>query len=471
MVSYNRFINEIIDIRRWLYTTIYSYKASAQFLDKLMQNGTDVKDEVFNAFNESGCNVNSLVHRLSTNNIKTCKELALIRSISAFEVFTIDMIKEVFEDNKSPFFNNSEIQYHVNELLSCSDISELHTKYIERCCRDLHSRGFDDVTKFYKKTFQIDFQKFNTSVNSNCYGLPYIQQHHQMRHLIIHRLGKTDEQYRKKYNTSEETIKLNESELAEFFQVLLSFARYINDRMEAFITTNPPENKIAIKVELIDSAATALFEPTYALSVKKNLQLPLSVLLEGVEYETDSIFTVYLHGAFINLRKYYKQLLKHASSGELKVLSYDTISLSHKNRKIKQYEWADVQKVIELLPEQPWEKHIHKKIAHELGWSNNKVSGIIRNILMEHPSEISIKPRRITLPIGTTFALTLNIKGDLKNKVEWKSSNEEIASVDNGIITTISPGFVEVSAKVSNSTNYCTCTVIVAEKKQATPSD
>lgn len=466
MISYDRFIREIVDIRRWLHTTIYAYKISAQAIDNQMRNGLDVKEEVSLAFNETGCNVSSLVHRLSTKNIKTCKELALIRSISAFEVFTIDVIQEVYEENKSPFFNNSEIKYHVNELLSCSDISELHNKFIDHCCRDLHSKGFDEVTKFYKKTFQIDFQKFNTSVNSQCYGLPYIQRHHQMRHLIIHRLGKTDEQYRKKYNTSEETIKLNESELSVFFQVLLSFARYINEHMEKFITTNPPENKIAIKVEVIDPNVMALFEPTYEIRVKKNLQLPLSVLLERVHYETDSIFTVYLHGAFIHLRKYYKKLQKNASSGKLKILSYDTLSLVAAKQKTKQYEWADVQKVIELLPEQPWEKHLHKAIAKELGWSNNKVSGIITNILMEHPSEISLKPRVLTLSAGSIVALSCDIPNNLKNKVEWKSSKEDIVSVNNGTITTISPGIAEVSVRVANSTNYATCTVIVAEEKK-----
>lgn len=469
MVSYDHFIREIVDIRRWLHTTIYSYEVSAQFLSELMENGEDVSHHIAKAFDEVGCNANSLIHRLSADNIKTCKELALIRSVSALEVFAIDSIREIFEINKAPFFSDSEVKYHINEMLSCSNIEELQTKFIAQCCRNLHSGGFEDICRYYKKTFDIDFQKFNTCINSQCYGLPYIQQHHQMRHLIVHRLGRTDEQYRKKYNTSDANIKLSENDLSTFFQTLLAFSRYINERMETYITTNPPENEIAIKVEIIDPSAMSLFKPTYAMNIKKSLQLPLSALFKSIQYESNSIFTMYLHGAFIYLRKYYKQLKKHESAGELRILSYEIISLIRPKQKVRQFEWADVQKVIELLPEKPWEKNIHKKIAQQLGWSNNKVNKIISNILIEKPSEIYIQPRRITLKINSDFTLTLHIPDALKGKIEWKSSNNDIATVTDGVISTISPGCVEISASVVNTTNYASCTVTVAEESAHIP--
>lgn len=60
MLSYDRFIGEIVDIRRWFHTTVYCYKVSAQFLATQMDNGDDVSQEVSRAFNETGCNINSL---------------------------------------------------------------------------------------------------------------------------------------------------------------------------------------------------------------------------------------------------------------------------------------------------------------------------------------------------------------------------------------------------------------------------
>ena len=96
-----------------------------------------------------------------------CKELALIRSVSALEVYLIDTIREVYFSNKSPFMKKGIMEYQLGEILSCDNINDLHEKYIEKQCRQLHSGGFEDVTKFYKSRFQIDFSKFNTSVESS----------------------------------------------------------------------------------------------------------------------------------------------------------------------------------------------------------------------------------------------------------------------------------------------------------------
>lgn len=151
MRSSDVFINEINDIRRWLFTTIYAYNQTYEIISKKSGNLTD--EELANAFNENGCKTASLARRLSNSNIKTCKELALIRSISALEIFVIDSIKEVFNSNKSPFLSEGIIEHQLSELLSCNDISELQNKYIEKTCRTLHSGGFEEVEKYYKKTF------------------------------------------------------------------------------------------------------------------------------------------------------------------------------------------------------------------------------------------------------------------------------------------------------------------------------
>lgn len=83
---------------------------------------------------------------------------------------------------------------------------------------------------------------------------------------------------------------------------------------------------------------------------------------------------------------------------------------------------------------------------------------------METPNEIFVHPRRITLGTNSTFALKLDVREELKNKVEWKSSNNDIATVANGVVSAISPGCAEISARIVNTTNYSTCTVLVAEK-------
>lgn len=465
MKSYDRFIREVHNINRWLYTTIYSYKIATTDLRTRLSANDDVESSVADAFNDIGYNAFSLIHRLSTDNTKMCKELALIRSISALEVYLIDSIREIYHSNKSPFMKTAVIEYQLGEVLSCTDINELHDKYIEKQCRQLHSGGFEEITKFYKTRFNIEFTKFNTTIESKTYGFNQIKQYHQKRHIIVHRLGKTDAQYRKTYNTFETEVKLEESDLSVFFKVLLQFAYFVNNKAELHITTAPPENRIAIKVEMYDDSASNVFDPSYLISIKKDTSLPLSILLEKIEYESESVFTIKLHGVFSYLRKYYKLLQKIASSGKIKIISYETVSNVSNKKAIKQYAWGDVEKVIELLPEKPWPKNIHKEIAQKLGWSNTKVFGIINNIINEHPSTLRLNPRTKTLNIGESFEINIIIQGLSIENVDWETDNDKVAIVNGNIVSAISPGFARISARVPGTTNYDICTIIVCENK------
>jgi hypothetical protein len=463
MKSYEKVVNEIVDIKRWLFTTIYSYTAICNNFSERIKSGELIKAEVDLAFNETGCNPYSLIQRLSTDNIKTCKELALIRSISALEVYTVDAVKEVFDANKSPFLLNSSIEYPLGEVLLCSNISVLHNRYIEQKCRNLHSGGFEEILKYYKQTFDIDFKKFSIQIEDRSYGVNFIQQYHQKRHLIIHRLGKTDEPYRKKFNSEDTTIKLYKSELSTFFNVALAFAHFIDQKMDKYILTPSAENKVEIEIEILDNDAKEYFEPTFTFHIRKREKIPLSSIMESKEFKDTNIIKIQLHGNFICIRRFHKFLLKKASSGILKVLSYNNLlPLPLTTRKIKQYPWYDVEKVLTLLPEKPWEKHIHKKIADQLGWSNNKVSGIIDNIVTERQVSINLGHRKINIDIGTTYTFPIKIvPEEFASEINWQTSNSDIATVENGTVTAVSPGYVDISARIAGNMSRTMCSVTV----------
>ena len=436
----------------------------SQQFSNLIRQGESISNQVDLAFNETGCNEYSLIRRLSTDNIKTCKELALIRSISALEVFIVDAVQEVFSANKNPFLSNLTIEYHIGEILSCTDISDLQQKYIDQKCRNLHSKGFEEIQKYYKKTFGIDFSKFSHQISGKGYGISFIQQYHEIRHLIVHRLGKTDEQYRKKYNCSDISIKLSKSDLSTFFEVLLSFALYIEKKMNKYIVTQPPENRVEIKVEIISDKALEYFEPTFPVPIKRDKTIPLSEIMESKQFESPGVVILQLHGTFAYIRRFYKTLLKKTSAGEIKVLSHELLSLASTTSKVKQFPWDDVEKVIELLPEKPWDKHIHKEIAKKLGWSNNKVSKIIGNIITEKPVQISIGYRRLKLHINDTYTFAISIiPQKLIDEVIWQTSDSDIIEIDKGIIKALTVGCADVVARIPGSLNKAVCTVTVIE--------
>lgn len=463
MRSYDIFIKEINDIRRWLFTTIYAYNKAYEILSKKIQNGDTVANQVAIAFNEHGCNEMSLARRLSTDNIKTCKELALIRSISALEIFTVDSVKEVFNANRSPFLSNGKIELAVGEFLSCDNMSELHNKYIEQKCRNLHSGGFEEIQKYYKNTFDIEFSHFNVKIDETVYGISFLKQYHQKRHLIVHRMGKTDEQYRKQYNTNDMTIKLDENELSTFLEVLRAFAFFLERRMSQYIMTPPIDNVVEIVVEIMDESTLEQLEPTFAIRIKKNKFIPLSSIIKSKENVYGDIYKITLSGPYDYIRKYYKILNKTGSAGKLKVKSITNLSLAPVHTKIKQYSWNDVEKVMELLPEKPWEKYIHKKIAEQLGWSNNKVSGIINYIENEKPVSLSLGRRRIMLHIGETYTFSPKVDPiELIDSIVFQSGNSNVVIVENETITAIGEGATIVTAMVLGYSykEFCNVTVV-----------
>lgn len=465
MQCYDRFVKEITDIRRWFFTTLYSYLKVRDQFSECIKEGESVDAELELAFKESGCNSFSLVRRLSSDNIKMCKELALIRSISALEVFTVDAVREVYSSNKSPFMVNTSIEYNISEILSCENIQTLQDKYINSRCRNLHSGGFLEIQKYYKKIFKINFSEFSHRIGEKDFGITYLTQYHQIRHLIVHRLGNTDEQYRKNYNCPDaNVIRLNEEDLSIWFEVILSFAFFIDKKMNKYILTPPAANEVEIKAEILADLAFDYFDPAFPIRIKKNKSIPLSMILKSKEFEEGNIVTVHLQGLFAYMRKYYKTLLKKCSAGELRIISYNVLSLipSYKNQ--KQFPWEDVEKVIALLPEKPWEKHIHKRIAEQLGWSNSKVSQIINNILAEQPAKISIEAKTLELKIDGSHTFTLVVEPpELSNKVVWQSSNPSIAEVNNGVVVAISPGTATILARLPGSMYKAFCTVTVSE--------
>lgn len=84
---------------------------------------------------------------------------------------------------------------------------------------------------------------------------------------------------------------------------------------------------------------------------------------------------------------------------------------------------------------------------------------------------LSISPSSISIIKGSYAQLTLNVTPKTGNdKVEWFSDDDKIATVSNGLVTGVSPGYTSVTAKTSRGIR-ATCSVYVSDTQPGVTID
>lgn len=78
-------------------------------------------------------------------------------------------------------------------------------------------------------------------------------------------------------------------------------------------------------------------------------------------------------------------------------------------------------------------------------------------------SAISVNPTTLTLTVGATGTITATVKPDnaTNKKVNWSSSNTDVATVANGVVTAVASGTATITATTEDGGKTATCTVTV----------
>lgn len=393
MNSQDVFLREVKNIRKWYYSTVYSYKYANKYINEKYSIDErksrqeyiyykDIKEEKYK-MHRSYMELQSRYDKKYKNYLS---ELALVRTISALEVYLIDNISEIFLINKEPFLNNNVISVHQSEIIS-NDFSYLLSKIIGKITSDLHRQGFNELKKYYKKTFDINFNDVQVKIEDKIYSTKEIEHMHEMRHLIVHRLGATDEKYRTKFEVKRKKINIEEDELLNFFEYIIEFSEYINKKLtDKYIEIERKTKKNLddiierkITVEILDNTIEFIIEPKYNFSAKEKVYL-LQDILHSIQYNADNTITLNLKGNKEVVKKYVNYIRKQARKEKLslkmskfedrKVLTKDMLNM-------KNISLDDIENVKKELEKIQCNKNRHKEIATILGMSNKKVSKIM----------------------------------------------------------------------------------------------
>lgn len=314
------------------------------------------------------------------------RELIFVRLISALEVFLTDTIKDIFTYTKVPFMDNSSrFSLSQGELLSLESISEIKTKIILKETRKLSSSGFNEIMKYYKKKFNLDLSSFPP-------GKAKMIKYHEIRHLLVHRLGKTDQAFRKKFNSEEHNISISEKFILEAINEISIFVDKIKLGVQKFLD-NQQKNQnqvLNIKKQLqlqlkfkCQTPVPFFIKPNFEFWCNEEIK-SFSDINSVVNYDGKKI-KILLSGNKKLISNYYKTIdpiIKRS-----KEYGYPQIKRINPDKKHKKSpkERVNLDHLIplvqEILPEQPWKKGIHKEIAKNLNISNKQANRVINRLI------------------------------------------------------------------------------------------
>lgn len=214
-------------------------------------------------------------------------------------------------------------------------------------------------------------------------NMAQIEEYHERRHLLVHRLGSTDHIYRKKYNTNAKKITVEEDYLLSSLEILMVFGKNLNDKTSAMytLTSKPEQNEDSVNyivsMTLDTDVAKTMVIPEFQFLIDGKLVF-LRDILQTSSYLNAHSVELNLIGASKIIRAYKRLLKKSQKMGELTIMA----SEFRGSNKIKPCSLSEqeIDQIRASLPPKPWSKDVHKVIATKLGFKNGEVYSAIHQI-------------------------------------------------------------------------------------------
>jgi hypothetical protein len=316
-------------------------------------------------------------------------ELIFIRLVSVLEAYLVDTVRDIFVMTKDPFKDQLvQVNFTQAEILSIDSMSYVLSKIINKECRRLTSGGFSEIIKYYRTRFDIDLPGIPP-------GKSVMEEYHERRHLLVHRLGKPDTQYRRRHIFTGKEVTVDEAYLNSCFQDFEGVIESVNQKLAVWLPTIASgeyralhQASVTYRVVILGDAEPACLEEDFQFWVGDELHF-LHDILKGKKYLSQCECDLTLAGEQEALRAYGKGL-RNAAKGLYLTATVTRTEGLHGPPKTPLDE-ALICKVQENLPAQPWQHGIHKVIAQRCGISNKKVSKAIQVLIQRGVFKPQIK--------------------------------------------------------------------------------
>jgi hypothetical protein len=167
---------------------------------------------------------------------KQLRSVVLVRLVSEFEVFLIDLVHEAAKRAHVTFRDDARLNWPRGKVLSFDSIEELKEEFRRADCRSLSSGGFDEIRKYYQKHLGFDISPPHTKVDD-------IREIHARRHLHVHNLGMVDHEYNRAFKPKLEIgfrLGVSDQYLRDAFALFRLVAHHVAVQADhQFPTTKP----------------------------------------------------------------------------------------------------------------------------------------------------------------------------------------------------------------------------------------
>ena len=367
MTAFANFNQELKRLREFYQATIYAYNQTDYFLmlkRKHTEDLTNLEIKVEKQPNYYRIKKPSVI----SANEKNLSEIVFIRVISGLEVYMKDSILEIFRKNKLPFKNlKKDLKFDYNELLSFKSTADIVNKLIKTELREVKNGGISELVRYYNNTFGLE-------INIDSPEFKKLLKYHDQRHILVHRLGKTDEVYRKKYGSNIFTISIDEDYLMTCIDDFNAFGNEIEELLELKFKdeyyriqqSKKPEKQIRFSVEIL-KGKPEIFNFNYEFWIDAQPVMFGNILRDREDIDTKK-FIISIAGKNREIENYIKIVDSFASRNKIKV-EY----LLKKKKLLPPLSRETLIKIKEHLPPIPWEIKVIDEISLELNLSKRDV--------------------------------------------------------------------------------------------------
>jgi hypothetical protein len=198
------FYDEIVRTEEWYNSILYVLKSNDLVIEKLIiEKNKKINNNQKSEYKE---------HKKQTL-MRYLNDSTLIRLISNYEKFLVDTVALLYKNDigllrkKKKSF---EITY--NELGKYQTIDEIWQELVERECYIVRGLNYNRIEKYYLNNFNIIIAENNISKR--------IEWYFDARNIIVHRLGKIDKFFKKKYNINESYINITNENILDFLDII-----------------------------------------------------------------------------------------------------------------------------------------------------------------------------------------------------------------------------------------------------------